>query len=469
MPPIPVHAEDAALVVGIEDYAFLPDVPYADNDARAFAEWLVDGRKIPADRVQSLRAASREKLLAAVDTAAKSAAKGVVWIYFAGHGMASPTDGRRMVLGVDAQPEEISLAARGILLDEITARAGVHGATVMLVVDACYSGVGRDGASLGGEGKRPARAVSESVVPPRTFSWLAASSGEVAGPIDGAQHGAFTWFTLQALAGAADGAVDGKLDGSIAAGELRAWVTSALRKAGNWDQTPQWRTDDPSWLLAEGIPAARRGKVAAAPQAATGRTAPVRPTTPFELKVSLAAEEPGASWRSRADEARAGEIALPTCARFRFTATASEAAYVVVAYAQSKVQGSLVQLWPTAGASVQVEAGEPLPVPGDTAQAERFFYLEPPRQEVENVYLFASSRPLDRAALARLVGTAGSIESVDEDILQESWKNVSLGQTAWTDNAQARVTTQAGGVAVYHLRITHGKAQKSCPSDWKLR
>ena len=84
--------------------------------------------------------------LAAVDQA--STASGTVWIYLAGHGVAAPSSGERLFLGDDARQDPSAFEARGVLLSELSQRAGSHGASVVLLVDACFNGTARDGQSL---------------------------------------------------------------------------------------------------------------------------------------------------------------------------------------------------------------------------------------------------------------------------------------------------------------------------------
>lgn len=52
---------DAAVVIGIENYPFVSDVPHARRDAQAMYNFLVYTRGVPADRVRMFdRGASRE-------------------------------------------------------------------------------------------------------------------------------------------------------------------------------------------------------------------------------------------------------------------------------------------------------------------------------------------------------------------------------------------------------------------------
>jgi hypothetical protein len=96
---------DAAVVVGIEDYAFTPDVPHARADAEAVRRWLLYTRGVPQAAIEALTDTSREQILAAVERGrARVKPGGTLWVYVAGHGAASTRDGQRMVLGVDVMP-----------------------------------------------------------------------------------------------------------------------------------------------------------------------------------------------------------------------------------------------------------------------------------------------------------------------------------------------------------------------------
>src|SRR5262245_58778002 len=78
---------DAAVVVGIETYPFLPHVPYAARDADAFYGFLVYTRGLSPTRLtlltndptaDDIREAVRQR-------AAEVGPGGTLWVYFAGH------------------------------------------------------------------------------------------------------------------------------------------------------------------------------------------------------------------------------------------------------------------------------------------------------------------------------------------------------------------------------------------------
>lgn len=84
---------DAAVVIGVEDYTDVPDVPYARRDAQAFDDFVRYTRGIPDDRVTLLRDARSYEIERAVkDAGGRVGPGGRVWVYFAGHGAMPRTD-----------------------------------------------------------------------------------------------------------------------------------------------------------------------------------------------------------------------------------------------------------------------------------------------------------------------------------------------------------------------------------------
>lgn len=241
---------DAAVVIGIERYPFVSDVPHAQRDAQAMYNLLVYTRGVPADRVRLLdRGANREQILEAVaDAGRKVGQDGAVWVYFAGHGAADTTSGERLLLGDDVRQDASAFSARGMSVKAIQDAASAGGGAVNLIVDACYAGVGRSGEELLA-GKRflvPAYAISGN---PRLLEWSAAAPNELSGPLNQAQHGAFTYFAVGALRGWADGQLDGVRDGKVTAEEAKLYVNQALRTVQVTDQQSQLTATDPSRLV----------------------------------------------------------------------------------------------------------------------------------------------------------------------------------------------------------------------------
>lgn len=220
--------QDAGVVIGLEDYAFLPDIPYARADAQVFADWLVYTRGVPADRVRLLTAGSVEDMRSAVAEARKRAgSNGTVWVYYAGHGAASTADRRLMLLGDDARATASSFLARGVTAEELGDIATTGGRAFM-VVDACQSGTSRDGNALI-PGTRAVIPVEEFAVPGALTLWTSTSPGQLANPYPPVRHGAFTYFAVGALRGWADGELGGSPDGVVTVEEAKAYVDRSLR------------------------------------------------------------------------------------------------------------------------------------------------------------------------------------------------------------------------------------------------
>lgn len=229
------HPADAAVVIGIEDYFLLPDVPHATADAGAFEGFLRTTRGLPGDRIRVLgRGANREQILDAVGTLGQQVgAGGTLWVYYAGHGAADPESGERILLGADAQADTVSFRARAVALSELETLATAGGGHGLFVLDTCYSGRARGGADLV-EGKRFAVPDYAGAPAPGVTRWTAAGPSEWSSSLPGTDHGAFTWAVLGALRGWADADADGR----VTAAEADAYVTTALREVGVTDQRP---------------------------------------------------------------------------------------------------------------------------------------------------------------------------------------------------------------------------------------
>jgi len=244
---------DAAVVVGIEDYFAIADVPYAERDAQAFHDFLRYTRGVPADRIHLLgKGTSRELLLGALEEAAEEAdSGGVLWVYYAGHGAASAVDSQRVLLGADAMPDARVFESRAVKLSEIEQLAGrTQADRTLILLDTCYGGVGRAGEELL-PGTR--FAVPSYVTKPTTkvAVWTAASKNELSGPYEPARHGAFTYFVLGGLRGWADGEL-GDADGKVTLDEAQAFVERSLRTVGTRSQRPELRGENVrDWVLSK--------------------------------------------------------------------------------------------------------------------------------------------------------------------------------------------------------------------------
>ena len=248
--------QDFAVVIGVEDYSDVPDVPFAKRDALAFETWAMSTRGIPEARVRRLLDARAYEIESALDEAGKSVGKGGrVWVYFAGHGAMDPGGTRRLLLGRDAATDPGAFARFAVSVDDVQRRAGAGGGEVLMVLDACYNGGGRAGEGSLTAGKR--LAVPTSLLTPTAGSveWAATGPQEMSGPLPAAQQGLFTYFAVGALRGWADGEVDGTRDGMVTGEEAQRYVRRVLGTVQGGNQTPQLLAaqDASTLVLARGV------------------------------------------------------------------------------------------------------------------------------------------------------------------------------------------------------------------------
>ncbi len=231
-------SNDAAVVIGNEDYIDVADVPYAAADADAFRNFLIYTRGVPQSQVQTLNDASPAEMQRAVERAAQEVGPGgVLWVYYAGHGAAHPTTRERVLLGRYAKlsPDPVIFGEGVIRVQDLKAAASVGTGEAVFIVDACYSGTGRSGEALG-DGRF---AVPTSyAAAPSASEWTATQPDQVASPLHAAGHGAFTYFAVGALRGWADGELDGRRDGEVSLKEAQAYVARVLREVGLRNQSP---------------------------------------------------------------------------------------------------------------------------------------------------------------------------------------------------------------------------------------
>ena len=223
-------AQDAAVIVAIEDYSKVDDVRGAARNADDWVTWLLTSRGVPAQRVFQARDADATDVKIK-DTARRAAAAvqpgGTLWFVYIGHGAPSRAGDEGLLVGADADRTADGIYARSVARKDILAilDAGTEARSIV-VLDACFSGQSASGATLV-DGLQPLIPSAAIPTPPsRTVLLTAASSGEFAGPLPGEARPAFSYLALGALRGWADQA--GNRDGIVSATEVRDYVQGAL-------------------------------------------------------------------------------------------------------------------------------------------------------------------------------------------------------------------------------------------------
>ena len=240
---VKTNSNALALIVGVEGYENTnADALYADRDAKMFRDYASEKLGIPENRIKTLlndNAEYAEILLTTKDwlRRASKSNKSDIYIYFAGHGLASD-DGKDMyLLPYDGRPRLLDKTA--LLRDELFAeiqQANPKSVTVFL--DTCYSGTTRGTDMLIASRPIAIRALEQSI--PNNFTVFSAAAGDqTSKPLEEAKHGMFSYFLMKGMEGDADSNNDNK----ITARELHAYVEQNVVQQSSGSQTPELQGD----------------------------------------------------------------------------------------------------------------------------------------------------------------------------------------------------------------------------------
>src|ERR1022692_4075607 len=114
--------KDAAVIVGVENYAYVEHVPGAKQNANDWQAYLTGTLKVPADRVVLLldnEADVEDIRSAAIDKAAQVEPGGTLWFVFIGHGAPSKDGKDGLLVGTDAQQRATSVYSRSLSRNEL--------------------------------------------------------------------------------------------------------------------------------------------------------------------------------------------------------------------------------------------------------------------------------------------------------------------------------------------------------------
>lgn len=219
-----------AIIIGAEQYESLPPAEFADHDARSFYDYANKALGVPGKKIMVLTGnkAKRNDILQATRNwlaAEVNDNRTDVFVFYSGHGLASPDGKKRYLLPVDAKTDllEDTAISQEQLVKIINAQ---HPRSVTLITDSCYSGVSRTGKSLLASA-RPIAIYSEAETLPANTTVISSSSGNqvsVSSPDLG--HGLFSYFVMKGLEGDADQNGDRRIN----AQELYAYVADRVSK-----------------------------------------------------------------------------------------------------------------------------------------------------------------------------------------------------------------------------------------------
>ncbi len=245
--PLNLRAEpnpDAiALIVGISEYENVSKADFADSDAAVFADYAKFKLGVSDDRVIFLSDEAADItgiLLSLQDRLNRSVRKDKsdVYIFFAGHGLASDDGEQAYLIPYDGSPRLLARTAisRDELFEEVS-KASPRSVTAFL--DTCYSGDTRGGAERLIAARPLGIMVREQMVPEGFTVFTAAAGDQTAKPLKEAQHGMFSYFLMKGM----EGGADSDRDNQITARELHTYVRENVVQQSGGSQVPELQGD----------------------------------------------------------------------------------------------------------------------------------------------------------------------------------------------------------------------------------
>jgi len=232
-----------ALIVGVAKYGeTTADAVYADKDALMFRDYAELKLGVPKGNIMTLineKAELGEVLIQVKNWLRRSSKpnQSDVYVFFAGHGLAS-ADGEQMyLLPYDGRPQllEDTAILRTRLFADIEA---IDPRSVTVFLDTCYSGTTRGTEMLVASRPIGLRVLEQSI--PAGFTVFSAAAGdETSKPLTEAEHGLFSYFVMKGMEGEADGNADNR----ITALELQAYVHRHVVQQSSGTQTPELQGD----------------------------------------------------------------------------------------------------------------------------------------------------------------------------------------------------------------------------------
>lgn len=211
-----------AVIIANENYHTVSKVPYAEKDGEIFGRYLTKAVGLPQDHVKTYKNASFGNIAAAlkhIENLSEAFGNDLNLIfYYAGHGMPNEKTKNPMLIPIDG---DAAIPETCYDLDKlISTLGGLNAKSVVVMLDACFSGTERGNNML--LAARGIRIKSNKSEPVGNMVIFSASQGdETAYPYDTEQHGLFTYFLLKKLQ---------ENKGNVTLGELSDYITEQVKR-----------------------------------------------------------------------------------------------------------------------------------------------------------------------------------------------------------------------------------------------
>lgn len=201
-----------AVIIGNEKYRNVDEVPFAENDARVFREYVEKTFGVPERQIMYVENAGYNDIRQAVNWLNQAMqvcrGEGKAIFYYAGHGIPSEKDQTAYLLPVDGVGNDVGSAYS---LKQLYENLGsIESQSVKIFLDACFSGSKRENGML-----VSARGVAIKAKPNAPIGnmvvFSAAQGDETAYPYKEKKHGMFTYYLLKNLQATKGNTTLGKL------------------------------------------------------------------------------------------------------------------------------------------------------------------------------------------------------------------------------------------------------------------
>ena len=223
-----------AVIIGNELYESEAAVPFAENDAKVFKDYVQQTLGVPENHIRLMANAGLNKIRSAVrwlkEAMEAQSGQGKIILYYAGHGIPDEANKEAYLLPVDGIGSDVESAyPLNRLYKELSALPAER---VTVFLDACFSGAKREGDMMA-SARGVAIKVKETAPQGKMVVFTAAQGDETAYPFKSQKHGMFTYYLLKMLQ---------ETQGNATLGELGDYLTTEVKRQSfvenNKVQTP---------------------------------------------------------------------------------------------------------------------------------------------------------------------------------------------------------------------------------------
>ena len=209
------YRDAVAIIIGVEKYKRLPKANYADVDAQTFYDYAKRALGVSTDKIRLLvnENAERTEIRRTLDAWLPSVVKQnstEVFIFYSGHGLPSKSGDSLFFLPWDADKDYLEDTA--ILQSKFyDALIATKPKSVTVFLDACYSGINKNGEAIIANARPLSLKAKAEAVPPNFSVFSASAADEISQSSSELKHGLFSYYLMRGLEGEADSNHDGEL------------------------------------------------------------------------------------------------------------------------------------------------------------------------------------------------------------------------------------------------------------------